>query len=64
VEVTWTRIGKVEKTHAFLPFLYDGLRRQLTPTETVSVYKALHDEMSRCVASWLLEESLKGLPSG
>jgi len=64
VEVTWTRIGKVEKTHTFLLFLSDELKRWLTPTETVSVYKALHDEMSRCVASWLLEESLKGLPSG
>jgi len=35
------------------PFLSDELKCWLTPTETVRVYKALHDAMSRRVASWL-----------
>lgn len=53
VEVAWTRIGKVEKAHNILPFLSKELKCRLTPTETVRVYKALHEAMSRCVASWL-----------
>ena len=53
VEVTWTRIGEVEKAHTVLPFLSSELRCRLTPTETVRVYKALHDAMSRHVSSWI-----------
>jgi hypothetical protein len=53
VEVTWTRIGTVEKAHTVLPFLSNELKCRLTPTETVRVYKALHEAMSRRVASWL-----------
>jgi len=53
VEITWTRIGKIEKAHRILPFLSNELKCRLTPTETVRVFKALHEEMSRRVASWL-----------
>ncbi len=53
VEVAWTKIGAIEKAHTVLPFLSSELRCQLTPTETVKVYKALHDAISRRVSSWL-----------
>ncbi|MCK4318895.1 hypothetical protein KAW53_09040 [Candidatus Bathyarchaeota archaeon] len=53
VEVTWTRIHSLEKAHRILPFLSNELKCRLTPTETVRVFKALHEEMSRRVASWL-----------
>jgi hypothetical protein len=53
VEVTWTRIGKVEKAHTVLPFLSSELRCRLTPTMTVRVYEALHDAMSMQVSGWL-----------
>ena len=59
VEVTWTRIGTVEKAHTVLPFLSSELRCRLTPTETVKVYRALHDAICRRVSSWLWAESLK-----
>jgi len=47
------QIGEVEKAYTVLPFLSSELRCRLTPTETVKVYKALHDAMSRRVSSWL-----------
>jgi hypothetical protein len=53
VEVTWTRIGAIENAHTVLPFLSGELKCRLTPTETVKVYKALHEATSRRVASWL-----------
>ncbi|MBN2334105.1 hypothetical protein JXL21_01000 [Candidatus Bathyarchaeota archaeon] len=53
VEVTWTRLQTLEKAHTVLPFLSKELKCRLTPTETVRVYKALHDAMGKAVASWL-----------
>jgi hypothetical protein len=53
VEVTWTRMSTVEKAHRVLPFLSSELRCRLSPTETVRVYEALNEAMSRRVASWL-----------
>jgi hypothetical protein len=51
--VTWTKIGTIENAHTVLPFLSDELKCRLTPTETVKIYKALHEATSRRVSSWL-----------